>query len=75
MNPPPIDPETDARLTRLEEKFGFAEDLLDALNALVAKQQDQITHLMRELGQLQSQRADDQPSNSSSLLDQLPPHY
>jgi SlyX protein len=75
MNPSPNDAETNARLTRLEEKFGYAEDLLDALNALVAKQQDQIAQLLREVGQLQRQRADDQPSASTSLWDELPPHY
>ncbi len=75
MNPSPTDAETDARLTRLEEKFGYAEDLLDALNTLVARQQDQIAQLLREVGQLQRQRADNQPSAPTSLWDELPPHY
>jgi SlyX protein len=75
MNPSPTDAETDARLTRLEEKFGYAEDLLDALNALVTKQQDQIAQLLREVGQLQRQRADDPASTPESLWDELPPHY
>ncbi len=79
MSPAPIrpemDPAVDARLTRLEEKFGYAEDLLDALNTLVVKQQDQIAHLLREVGQLQRQRADDPASTPASLWDELPPHY
>ncbi len=75
MNPSSTDAETDARLTRLEEKFGYAEDLLDALNALVPRQQDQIAQLLREVGQLQRQRANDQPSAPRSLRDELPPHY
>jgi SlyX protein len=75
MNPCSTDAETNARLTRLEEKFGYAEDLLDALNALVTKQQDQIAQLLREVGQLQRQRADDPASTPASLWDELPPHY
>jgi SlyX. len=69
MNPSSTDAETDARLTRLEEKFGYAEDLLDALNALVARQQDQIGQLLREVAQLQRQRAaNDQPSAPTQLV-------
>jgi SlyX protein len=75
MSPTPIDPELEARLIRLEEKLGFAEDLLDTLNALVARQQDQMAHLMRELVQLQRQRADEPQASPPSLWDELPPHY
>lgn len=75
MSPAPIDPELDTRLIRLEEKFGFAEDLLDTLNALVARQQEQIAHLMREVVQLQRQRAEESSAHPPSLWDELPPHY
>lgn len=75
MNPSPTDAETDARLTRLEEKFGYAEDLLDALNTLVARQQDQIAQLLQEVGQLQRLRAEDPAATPASLWDELPPHY
>ena len=75
MRPAPTDSEIDARLIRLEEKFGFAEDLLDTLNGLVARQQTQIAHLMREMAQLQRQRTEEPPSSPPSLFDELPPHY
>lgn len=75
MNPSSTDAETDARLTRLEEKFGYAEDLLDALNTLVARQQDQIAQLLQEMGQLQRLRAEDPAATPTSLWDELPPHY
>lgn len=75
MSPAPIDSELEARLIRLEEKFGFAEDLLDTLNALVARQQEQIAHLMREVLALQQQRAEEPSARPPSLWDELPPHY
>ena len=75
MSPAPIDSELEARLIRLEEKFGFAEDLLDTLNALVARQQEQIAHLMREVLALQRQRTEEPPARPPSLWDELPPHY
>ncbi|MEW6561338.1 MAG: SlyX family protein [Pseudomonadota bacterium] len=69
------DPNTDDRLTRLEEKFGYAEDLLEALNMLVAQQQQQIDWLRRELEELRRQRPADAPSAPRSLFDELPRHY
>lgn len=74
MNTTPAQ-ETDERLTRLEIQLAYAEDLLDTLNTLVAKQQDQITRLLREVGQLRRQREDDAPGGFRSLRDELPPHY
>ena len=67
--------ETDERLTRLEIQLAYAEDLLDTLNTLVAQQQDQISLLLREVGQLRRQREDDAPGGFRSLRDELPPHY
>jgi SlyX protein len=74
MNTTPAQ-DTDERLTRLEIQLAYAEDLLDTLNTLVAKQQDQITLLLREVGQLRRQREDDAPGGFRSLRDELPPHY
>jgi SlyX protein len=74
MNTTPAQ-ETDERLTRLEIQLAYAEDLLDTLNTLVAQQQDQITRLLREVGQLRRQREDDAPGGFRSLRDELPPHY
>lgn len=75
---PPEQPEsarTDERLTQLEIKLSYAEELLDALDTLVAQQQDRIDLLARELGELQRQRAQDAPLAFRSLRDELPPHY
>ncbi len=65
---------TDERLTQLEIKLSYAEDLLDSLNALVAQQQERIELLTRELVALRRQREQDLPA-FRSLRDELPPHY
>jgi SlyX protein len=66
---------TDDRLTQLEIKQSYTEDLLDTLNDMVVKQQDQIDLLMRELVQLRRQASDDGMPRQRSLRDELPPHY
>lgn len=65
----------DQRLTDLEIKLSYAEDLLDALNALVARQQDQIDRLLHEVADLRRRREADGGPAFRSLRDELPPHY
>lgn len=68
--------DSDARLTELEIKISYLEDLVETLNTMVAKQHDQIAMLLHEVSQLR-QRQDDAPSAAGfrSLRDELPPHY
>ncbi len=63
------------RLTELEIKASFTEDLLDHLHATVIAQQRQIDLLVREVSALKQQQADSQPAGFRSLRDELPPHY
>lgn len=63
------------RIEQLEIKLSYAEDLLDTLNTLVTKQQNQIDLLLREVGQLRRQREDEASPTFRSLRDELPPHY
>lgn len=63
------------RITELEIKASFAEDLLDHLNATIARQQQQIDLLAREIVQLRQQQAEPGPGAARSLRDELPPHY
>lgn len=65
----------DRRLTELEIKASYAEDLLDALNRIVAEQQAQLDRLTRELTHLRQQAADSGASAVRSLRDELPPHW
>jgi len=69
----PDDP--DLRLTALEIKASFTEDLLDTLNALVARQQQQIEQLAAQVALLRSQAAGQDAAPFRSLRDELPPHY
>lgn len=72
----PITPEdTDRRLTDLEIKASFAEDLLDELNRLVARQQDQIDLLRREVAELRRQGPPPDAPGERDPRDELPPHY
>lgn len=67
---------TDQRLTELEIKASYADDLLDTLNAQVARQQEQIDLLLRDVSRLRQQGGDDGGTHApSSPRDELPPHY
>lgn len=66
---------TDDRLTQLEIKLSYAEDLLDTLNVLVARQQDQIARLQHQVQHLSHQGGPDGAPVVRNLRDELPPHY
>lgn len=63
------------RITELEIKASFAEDLVDHLNAQVARQQEQIDAMVREISQLRRQVPEGRQDGPGSLRDELPPHY
>ena len=63
------------RLTALEIKASFTEDLLDELNRVVIRQQQQIDALVRELTQLREQQQSVVAGGAARLTDDLPPHY
>ncbi|OWQ93880.1 hypothetical protein CDN99_00350 [Roseateles aquatilis] len=65
----------EARITELEIKASFAEDLMDHLNAQVARQQEQIEVLVREITQLRRQVPEGRGDGQGTLRDELPPHY
>jgi SlyX protein len=63
------------RLTELEIKIGFSEDLLEQLNRTVYRQQRQIDQLQQELRVLHQQMQAALPAESNEAKDELPPHY
>lgn len=65
----------DKRLTDLEIKASFTEDMVEELNQLVVRQQQQIDMLIREVLQLRQQSSDSGQPTFRSLRDELPPHY
>lgn len=67
--------DTDRRLTDLEVKAAYAEDLLEQLNAVVVRQQQEIAALRRLVEALQQQIPEGGQPVFRSLRDELPPHY
>ena len=65
----------DKRLTDLEVKASFTEDLVDHLNDLVARQQEQIELLIREVGKLKDRAPDMGRGAGTDPRDEMPPHY
>lgn len=65
----------ESRITELEIKISYAEDLIDELNRTVFRQQQQIDFLARELDALRQQVQSAQPQQATSLFDEIPPHY
>lgn len=65
----------DERLTQLEIKSSFMDDLLDKLDQIVIRQQDQIDLLTRELLRLRQTTTGDKDTPARNPRDDLPPHY
>lgn len=63
------------RLTELEIKASFSEDLLDELNRVIVQQQGQIDGLVFQLQRLRDQIPDAGVQGARRLSDDLPPHY
>jgi SlyX protein len=66
---------TQDRLTNLEIKASFSEDLLDKLDQIIIRQQDQIDRLTQELQWLRQQTHTEGATGPRNLRDELPPHY
>lgn len=67
----------DARITELETRTAFQEDLLNTLNDIVAKQDRQLATLTRKLDLLKEQleQQGDGGGGSDSMGHEPPPHY
>ena len=63
------------RITELETKLAFAEDLLETLNQTVFRQQQQIDSLQEQLRLLHQQVRDSQPDEPLTPREEIPPHY
>jgi SlyX protein len=69
-----VDRMSDDRITNLEIKLSFTEDLIEKLNETIYKQQQQIEFLYRELKAIKEQ-ASSSGGGGGSLKDEIPPHY
>jgi SlyX protein len=66
---------TEHRLTELEIKASYTEDLVDQLNEVIVRQQAQIDLLLREVAALRQLGTAADGASLRSLRDDLPPHY
>lgn len=67
---------TDDRLTDIEVKLSYSEDLLEQLNLLVYRQQEQIEALQAQVQRLHlMQAASPGEPGTRDPRDELPPHY
>lgn len=63
------------RLTNLEVKASFTEDLVDRLDQVIIRQQQQIDALISEVLALRNQARQAETGQVRTLRDELPPHY
>ena len=68
-------PTANDRLTDLEIKASFTEDLLEQLDAVIVRQQQQIDNLTREIAHLKQTASSGETTEFRSLRDEPPPHY
>lgn len=66
---------TDQRLTDLEIKATYTEDMVEQLDQIIARQQQQIDLLLREVSELRQPAADSPQAPQRGLRDDLPPHF
>jgi SlyX protein len=62
------------RLTDVEIKLSYTEDLLDELNLTIYRQQQQIDALVRQITVMQ-QQSPEAGGAQRGLQNELPPHY
>lgn len=65
----------ESRLAEIETKLSFSEELLEALNSTVYRQQQQIDRLQQELRALREQVRAALPAEPRNPRDETPPHY
>jgi SlyX protein len=75
MTPDYQDPLINQRLTDLEVKATYTEDLVEQLEKIIVRQQQQIDLLLRQVVELGQPATDGGPNAVRSLRDDLPPHF
>lgn len=66
---------TNDRLTELEIKASYTEDLIDQLDRVVVRQQEQIDQLIKAISELRQSSTDGGMGTARNLHDDLPPHF
>ncbi len=63
------------KIIDLEIRLAHQDDLLDALNHIIANQQQQLSQLQTHIQTLYRLHKTQHPEKSYTLQDELPPHY
>ena len=63
------------RLTELEIKASYTEDLMDQLDKVIVRQQEQIDLLIKAITELRQSSTDGGLGAARNLRDDLPPHF
>lgn len=63
------------RVTELEIKASYTEDLMDQLDKVIVRQQEQIDLLIKTITELRLSSTDGGLSAARNLRDDLPPHF
>lgn len=75
VSPDSLPASAQARLTELETRLAFADDLLETLNQTVVRQQAQIDLLQDQLRLLHQRMKDALPEDTPGPRDEVPPPY
>lgn len=74
-----MDPQTEDRLTELEIKASFLDDMIEELNKVIVRQQEVIDLLRREVAELKDRSSDERPALAADAAARAraerPPHY
>lgn len=70
-----VQDDIERRLTNLEIKASFTEDMVEQLNQVIYEQRQHIDALLREVASLRQQTPDGGSGGFRSLMDERPPHY
>lgn len=65
----------ESRITDLEIKISYTEDMVDELNRTIYRQQQQIDMLIANIQELRQQFSSGNAHETRTLRDELPPHY
>lgn len=65
----------ESRITELEIKLAYAEDMLEQLNLTVYRQQQRLDVLELALRETRKQLQASMPAEPLNLRDEIPPHY
>lgn len=66
---------TNDRLVELEIKASYTEDLIDQLDKVIVRQQEQIDLLIKAITELRQSSTDGGLGAARNLRDDLPPHF